>query len=102
MARLLSVRNRRSAPTLLQASVDLDFAYRAEVHASIDHHWDHETGGHCGTIALAVLLRSVDGLIYFARVKCVKYGRPTNAIPCLGRDSPHDRIFVAICRDRRG
>jgi hypothetical protein len=85
---------------LLERSVDLDLASRAEVDAPIHHHRDREAGRHRRAIAPAVLFRRVEELINLASVESVEDCRAVGAVPCFRGNGPHDGILVAVCGNR--
>jgi len=59
---------------LVQQAVNIDFAARRKVNASIDHDRENETRCQSRSIALAVLLRRVDRLCYVHGVEGIKNG----------------------------
>src|ERR1700722_3087767 len=89
--------------SLLQQSIDFDFASRGEINASIYYYGDYEARRECGAITLAVLFRGVDRRAEFCGVKGVEDGRfVVGTVPRFGGDGPDDCILRPFSWDEAG
>jgi len=69
---------------------------------AVDDDGDDEAGGESGAIALAILLRGVEGLAKFGGVVGIEdRGAAVRAVPDFGGDGPKNRVFVAVSGDGR-
>src|ERR1700727_1220327 len=84
-----------------QQPIYFDFSPGTKVDATAHHDGNYKTRRHRCSIALAVLLRSINRLAEFGSVESVEHRWSiVGPIPRFGRDRPDNRVLVPVGGDR--